>query len=147
MLLGDNVIPYHDDFKLYITTKLPNPRYTPELATKVTVLNFTLSPRGLEDQLLGFVVAEERPDLEDAKNALIISNARMKQELKEIEDKILFKLSNSKGNPVDDIEMIDVLQASKTKSQEIQSKVPTDLLGYNSLNITLQLCCLLGGYC
>ena len=37
---------------------------------------------GLEDQLLGIVVAEERPDLEEQKNQLIVSNARMKQELK-----------------------------------------------------------------
>ena len=46
---------------------------------------------GLEDQLLGIVVAEERPDLEEAKNQLIISNAKMKQELKAIEDEILFR--------------------------------------------------------
>ena len=61
-------------------------------------MNFTLSPDGLEDQLLARVVAEERPDLEEAKNALIVSNAKMKQELKEIEDKILERLSASEGN-------------------------------------------------
>ena len=65
-------------------------------------------------------MAEERPDLEEAKNQLIVSNAKMKQELKQIEDEILFRLSNSEGNPVDDIELIRALQASKTKSQEIQ---------------------------
>ena len=75
---------------------------------------------GLEDQLLGIVVAEERPDLEEAKNALIISNVKMKQELKEIEDQILYRLSNSEGNPVDDEDLIRVLEASKLKSQEIQ---------------------------
>ena len=48
-------------------------------------------PSGLEDQLLGSVVAEERPDLEEAKNQLIVSNAKMKQELKGIEDEILFR--------------------------------------------------------
>ena len=69
---------------------------------------------------MGLVVAEERPDLEEAKNALIISNAKMKQELKEIEDKILYRLSNSEGNPVDDVDLIQTLQASKMKSQEIQ---------------------------
>ncbi|XP_065895241.1 dynein axonemal heavy chain 1-like isoform X2 [Dysidea avara] len=121
--LGDAVIPYHDDFKLYITTKLPNPHYTPEVSTKVTLVNFTLSPSGLEDQLLGIVVAEERPDLEEQKNQLIVSNARMKQELKEIEDEILFRLSNSEGNPVDDVELIKALEASKLKSQEITAKV------------------------
>ncbi|KAI5607103.1 dynein heavy chain 1, axonemal, partial [Silurus asotus] len=121
--LGDNVIPYHNDFKMYITTKLPNPHYSPEISTKVTLINFTLSPSGLQDQLLGRVVAEERPDLEDAKNQLIVSNALMKQELKEIEDQILLRLSSSEGNPVDDEELIRVLGASKIKAGEIQAKV------------------------
>ncbi|XP_053339456.1 dynein axonemal heavy chain 1 [Clarias gariepinus] len=121
--LGDTVIPYHDDFKMYITTKLPNPHYSPEISTKVTLINFTLSPSGLQDQLLGRVVAEERPDLEEAKNQLIVSNAHMKQELKEIEDQILLRLSSSEGNPVDDEELIRVLGASKIKAEEIQAKV------------------------
>lgn len=43
--LGDTVIPYHEDFRMYITTKMPNPHYTPEIATKLTLINFTLSPR------------------------------------------------------------------------------------------------------
>ena len=75
---------------------------------------------GLEDQMLGMVVAEERPDLEDAKNQLIVNNAKMKQELKEIEDKILTKLSTSEGNPVDDQDLISTLEASKIKSEEIK---------------------------
>ena len=65
-------------------------------------------------------MAEERPDLEDAKNALIVSNAKMKKELKEIEDQILYRLSNSEGNPVDDVDLIKVLEASKIKSGEIK---------------------------
>ena len=65
-------------------------------------------------------MAEERPDLEEAKNALIINSAKMKQELKEIEDNILSRLSNTEGNPVDDVDLINALQASKAKSQEIQ---------------------------
>ena len=68
-------------------------------------------------------MAEERPDLEEAKNALIVSNAKMKKELKEIEDKILFRLSNSEGNPVDDVDLIKVLEASKIKSAEIKVRV------------------------
>jgi len=78
---------------------------------------------GLEDQLLGIVVAEERPDLEEAKNQLIVSNAKMRQELKEIEDRILVRLSSSEGSPVDDIDLINTLEASKVKSQEIQVSI------------------------
>jgi dynein heavy chain len=84
------------------------------------VINFTLSPSGLEDQMLGLVVAKERPDLEEAKNALIVSNAQMKSELKSIEDKILKLLEECKGSPVDDEELIQTLDASKLKSGEIQ---------------------------
>uniref|UniRef100_A0A670ILT6 Dynein axonemal heavy chain 1 n=1 Tax=Podarcis muralis TaxID=64176 RepID=A0A670ILT6_PODMU len=124
--LGDTIIPYHEDFKMYITTNLPNPHYTPELSTKLTLINFTLSPSGLEDQLLGQVVAEERPDLEEAKNQLIVSNAKMRQELKEIEDQILYRLSSSEGNPVDDLELIKVLEASKLKAGEIQVAEQTE---------------------
>lgn len=69
--------------------------------------------------MLGIAVAEERPDLEDAKNQLIVSNAKMKQELKEIENKILYRLSISEGSPVDDIDLINILEASKIKAMEI----------------------------
>lgn len=70
--------------------------------------------------MLALVVAEERPDLEEAKNQLIVSNAKMRQELKEIEDKILHKLSASEGSPVDDIDLIHTLEQSKAKSMEIK---------------------------
>ncbi|XP_009915551.2 dynein axonemal heavy chain 1 [Haliaeetus albicilla] len=134
--LGDTVIPYHEGFKMYITTNLPNPHYSPEVSTKLTLINFTLSPSGLEDQLLGEVVAAERPDLEEARNQLIVSNARMHQELKEIEDQILYRLSTSEGNPVDDLELIKVLEASKLKAGEIQAKVMVAEQTAKDINIT-----------
>lgn len=58
--LGESVIEYSCEFRFYITTKLRNPHYLPELATKVSLLNFMITPEGLEDQLLGIVVAKER---------------------------------------------------------------------------------------
>jgi dynein heavy chain len=78
-----------------MTTKLRNPHYPPEVAVKVSLLNFFVTPEGLEEQLLGLVVEEERPDLANMKAQLVVSNARMKKELKEIEDKILLMLSNA----------------------------------------------------
>lgn len=65
-------------------------------------------------------MAKERPDLEDAKNHLIVHNAKMKGELKAIEDKILVKLSSSQGSPVDDMDFIQTLEASKITSDEIK---------------------------
>ncbi|TPX58491.1 hypothetical protein PhCBS80983_g03079 [Powellomyces hirtus] len=121
--IGDSILPYHDDFRFYITTNLPNPHYSPEISATVTLLNFTLAASGLEDQLLAIVVANERPDLEEAKNQLTMNNAQMKRELKDIEDKILYLLSSVQGSPVDDERLIDTLGASKETSEEIQRKV------------------------
>eukprot|EP00040_Diaphanoeca_grandis_P037866 m.251032 g.251032 ORF g.251032 m.251032 type:complete len:4203 (+) comp33890_c0_seq2:91-12699(+) len=121
--LGDSTVQYHEDFRFYITTKLPNPLYTPEVSAKSVVINFTLSPSGLEDQMLGMVVAKERPDLEEAKNELVVNNARMKAELKGIEELILRLLSECVGSPVDDIDLIQALDDSKITSDEINAKV------------------------
>lgn len=65
--------------RFYITTKLRNPHYLPEVVVKVTLLNFMITPVGLDDQLLGIVVAKERPDLEGEKNQLIVQGAANKK--------------------------------------------------------------------
>lgn len=61
--------------RFYITTKLHNPHYLPEVSVKVNLLNFMITPAGLADQLLGVVVAAERPDLEEQKAALFVAGA------------------------------------------------------------------------
>jgi dynein heavy chain len=134
--LGENILPYHNDFKFYITTKLPNPHYSPEISAIVTLLNFTLAESGLEDQLLAVVVANERQDLEEAKNQLTLSNAAMKKELQDIEDKILYLLSSVQGSPVDDERLIDTLAASKQTSAEIQTKVSLAEVTERDIDIT-----------
>ena len=70
--------------------------------------------------MLALVVMQERPDLEEARSMLVVSSAQMNQELQEIEDRILYKLSVSEGSPVDDIDLIQTLEASKLKSEEIK---------------------------
>lgn len=120
--LGDSTIEYSKDFRFYITTKLRNPHYLPETSVKVTLLNFMITPEGLEDQLLGIVVRQEKPELEEEKNALILQSAENKKQLKEIEDKILEVLSTSEGNILEDETAIDILSSSKVLANEISEK-------------------------
>ncbi|XP_065834129.1 dynein axonemal heavy chain 7-like [Oscarella lobularis] len=120
--LGDSTIEYSKDFRFYITTKLRNPHYLPETSVKVTLMNFMITPEGLEDQLLGIVVRQEKPELEEEKNALILQSAENKKQLKEIEDKILEVLSTSQGNILEDETAIDVLSSSKVLANEISEK-------------------------
>ena len=121
--IGDNVIPWNDTFRFFMTTKLPNPHYAPEVCVKVSLLNFAITFTGLEDQLLGVVVVEEMPEMEEKKNSLVVSNARMRKELQELEDLILYMLSNSGDDILDDHKLIETLATSKVKSEEITKKV------------------------
>jgi dynein heavy chain, axonemal len=59
------------------------------VALQVTLLNFMITPGGLEDQLLGVVVAAERPDLEEQRSALVAQGAENARRLADIEDRIL----------------------------------------------------------
>lgn len=121
--LGDSDIEYDDNFRFYITTKLSNPHYLPEICIQATIVNFTVTPSGLEDQLLVDVVRLERPDLEKQRTELIIRINTDKQSLKNIEDKILKLLYQSEGNILDDEELIDTLNESKETSAIIASRL------------------------
>merc|ERR1711865_687844 len=138
--LGENNVPYNDTFRFFMTTKLPNPHYAPEVCVKVTLLNFAITMQGLEDQLLGAAIKVELPEVEEAKNKLVVQNAEMNRTLAELEDKILFLLANSKGNILDDQEVIDALdEATKTgadvkqkqlQALEVEKEIDSSRRGY-----------------
>jgi dynein heavy chain len=87
--LGDREVEYNKNFRFYMATKLSNPHYSPEVASKANIINFAVKEQGLEAQLLGIVVRNERPELEEQKDALVLSIAAGKKKLVELEDQIL----------------------------------------------------------
>ena len=62
---------------------------------------------------MGILAAEEKPELEEMKNKLIVEGAKNKKQLKDIEDKILRVLSASQGNILEDETAIQILSSSK----------------------------------
>jgi dynein heavy chain len=105
-----------------MTTRLKNPAYLPEISVKVKLINFVITPIGLQDQLLGIVTRKEKPDLELFRDQLITQSASNKKQLKEIEDKILEVLSSSKGDILDDEIAVEILSSSKILAHDIVSK-------------------------
>lgn len=121
--LGDSFIPYNNDFKFVITTKLANPHYLPEICIKVALINFTVTPEGLEDQLLVEVVRNERPELEQQKDQLIVQLSDFKRQLKELEDKILKLVAEASDDILNDEELIITLDQSKETSIAINERM------------------------
>uniref|UniRef100_A0A8C2GSU6 Dynein, axonemal, heavy chain 6 n=1 Tax=Cyprinus carpio TaxID=7962 RepID=A0A8C2GSU6_CYPCA len=121
--LGDSDIDYDKNFRFYMTTKMANPHYLPEVCIKVTIINFTVTKSGLEDQILSDVVRLERPDLEEQRSQLIVRINADRNQLKAIEDRILKLLFTSEGNILDNEELVQTLQESKVTSQAIKSRL------------------------
>nr|XP_031828293.1 dynein heavy chain 6, axonemal [Nomia melanderi] len=120
---GDTDVDYDENFRLYITTKIANPHYLPEVCIKVTIVNFTVTMGGLEDQLLADVVRLERPDLESMRNDLIMKINTDKGQLQSIEDRILTLLYSSGDDILDNEDLIETLNDSKETSAIIATRL------------------------
>ena len=70
-LLNAQVVDWDDNFRLFFTTKLANPHYSPEVMGKTMIVNYGVTMDGLANQLLNVVVAHERADLEESYAALV----------------------------------------------------------------------------
>merc|ERR1712187_808117 len=121
--LGDKEIVLHPHFQLYMQTKLSNPHYQPEIQAETTLINFTVTEDGLEDQLLFLVVRLERTDLAKKKSELIRQQNEFKVTLAQLEALLLEKLANAEGDILDDTELILSLEDAKKTSDEVKEKV------------------------
>ena len=86
MRIGDKQIPYDKNFKFFVTTTLPNPNYSPETQVKVTLLNFAITPFGLEEQMLYQFVIQEMPEQQKRKDVIVQQNAQGARDLLKIEE-------------------------------------------------------------
>ena len=71
---------YHESFRLFLTTKMANPHFLPEVSIKLTVINFTVTFDGLDEQLLGEAVKNLDPEVEELRTKLILEISAIKNE-------------------------------------------------------------------
>ncbi|KAL4427402.1 hypothetical protein ABPG74_009674 [Tetrahymena malaccensis] len=125
IVIGDKPLNYSDQFKLFLTTTMPNPHYPPETFVKVSIINFAITPSGLEEQMLAQIVALENPTLQQKKTEIVKKNAEDQRALIKIEDSILESLSGTGeiSEILMDETLINQLQTSKKFAAEINQRV------------------------
>ncbi|CAH0581624.1 unnamed protein product [Chrysodeixis includens] len=122
---NDKMVAYNPAFRLYLTTKLGNPVYSPEVLTKTTMVNFAVKEQGLTAQLLGIVVRKERPQLEQMKDTLVLSIANNKKVLVDLENDLLRIMYESQVPLLENEELFLTLQTSQRTSLDVKEALIT----------------------
>jgi dynein heavy chain len=121
--IGDDNIEYDPAFQFYVTTKLSRPHFAPEVCVKVTMLNFMVTYKGLEDQMLNIVVTHEDPNNMKKRNEAIIRRAANEKKKGELEDKILNQIATSETDILEDDVLLETLDESKAQCKQIDQQL------------------------
>eukprot|EP01116_Phalansterium_solitarium_P024802 TRINITY_DN91_c0_g1_i1.p1 TRINITY_DN91_c0_g1~~TRINITY_DN91_c0_g1_i1.p1 ORF type:complete len:4098 (+),score=2051.07 TRINITY_DN91_c0_g1_i1:208-12501(+) len=114
--VGDKAIDYHEDFRLYLVTRNPQPILPPDVSALIAVVNFSITRSGLEGQLLSVTIKSEKPELEEKKSKLLLSEEENKVQLAHLEASLLKALAASEGNILENKALLDSLNETKSRS-------------------------------
>ena len=117
--VGDHEIDFNENFRLFMITRDANARFTPDICSRVTFVNFTVTPASLENQCLMIFLKQERPEVETKRLNLLKLQGEFIIKLRQLEDDLLNKLSNMKGNILDNEDMIKTLETLKTEAKKV----------------------------
>jgi dynein heavy chain len=121
--VSDKMMDYDPRFKMYFITRLPNPSFSPELQAKTTLINFTVTQKGLEEQLLGKVISKEQKALEEQLTQVLEQVNVNTKSLMLLDASLLERLTSSTGDLLDDEELVSVLANTKAKAAEVNAKL------------------------
>jgi len=121
--LGKQEIDFSPAFRLYLSTRDPSANFAPDICSRTTFVNFTVTQSSLQTQTLNEVLKSERPDVDERRTNLIKMQGEFSVHLRQLEKRLLQALNESQGNILDDDRVIATLETLKKEAAEISQKV------------------------
>lgn len=121
--LGDQDIDLSPSFVIFLSTRDPTVEFPPDICSRVTFVNFTVTRSSLQSQCLNQVLKAERPDIDKKRSDLMKLQGEFRLRLRQLEKSLLQALNDSKGKILDDDSVITTLETLKKEAADIEQKV------------------------
>lgn len=121
--LGSQEIDFSPSFSMFLSTRDPSVEFSPDVCSRVTFVNFTMTRSSLQSQSLDQVLKSERPDTDKKRTDLMKLQGEFRLRLRHLEKSLLTALNESQGNILDDDKVIDTLETLKKEAAEVTTKV------------------------
>ncbi|KAL3439245.1 dynein heavy chain, cytoplasmic [Aspergillus tetrazonus] len=121
--LGKQEIDFSPSFKLFLSTRDPSATFAPDVCSRTTFVNFTITQSSLQIQSLNEVLKSERDDVDRRRSDLVKAQGEFNVHLRQLEKRLLQALNESHGNILDDDNVIETLETLKKEAAEISRKM------------------------
>ena len=121
--IGSEDVDYSPKFKIILSTKNPAVQLTPDICSRVTLVNFTVTPDSLESQSLSQLVSTMKPDLETQRAALLKLQGEQNVKLRELEDQMLSKISACEGSILDDNNVVEGMEKLMKEGSQVEEQI------------------------
>jgi len=121
--LGDQDIDLSPSFCIFLSTRDPTIEFPPDVCSRVTFVNFTITKSSLQSQCLHRVLKAERPDIDEKRSNQLKLQGEYQVRLRLLEKSLLQALNDSKGRILDDDSVISTLERLKLEADDISRKV------------------------
>eukprot|EP00931_Biecheleriopsis_adriatica_P034702 TRINITY_DN20021_c0_g5_i1.p1 TRINITY_DN20021_c0_g5~~TRINITY_DN20021_c0_g5_i1.p1 ORF type:complete len:4603 (-),score=1119.02 TRINITY_DN20021_c0_g5_i1:34-13842(-) len=121
--LGDQDIDFSPAFEMYMCTRDSTAQFTPDLCSRVTFVNFTVTPSSLQSQCMNSLLKSERPDVDKKREDMLKLQGEIKVRMRELEEQLLHALSNVEGSILEDVKVMATMEKIKKESAEIQEQL------------------------
>ncbi|XP_069493861.1 cytoplasmic dynein 1 heavy chain 1 [Ambystoma mexicanum] len=137
--LGDQDIDLSPSFVIFLSTRDPTVEFPPDICSRVTFVNFTVTRSSLQSQCLNEVLKAERPDVDEKRSDLLKLQGEFQLRLRQLEKSLLQALNEVKGRILDDDTIITTLENLKKEAAEVTRKVEeTDIIMQEVENVSQQ---------
>lgn len=120
--INERKIKVHKNFRFYMFTNKHNPHYPPVIWNRLTIINFYITKTALTEMLLNIIIEIEKPEFKKLKADLSKQLRKNEAEIKQLEEKILYTLTESETDILEDESSIVILQESKDMAKKIRLK-------------------------